>query len=123
MKGDIRKIDLSKRGLPSMLSDTESMILEILWDMEEGKVRDIHNKLKKKHKVALTTVGVYLDKLYEKKLVSREVETCRGGLRYIYKPKLSKGEFTDYVTGKVLTFLRKSFGEASIAYLKDKLEE
>ena len=68
----------------SLLSPLEFSVLKVLWKQDSARVRQIYDKLKSSQKVALSSVAVILDRLFEKGLVNRKVETGRGGLRYVY---------------------------------------
>ncbi len=119
---ELNKIDLGKKGMESVVGNLESDILCTLWD-KNGKVscREVFGKIKKKHKVAYSTVVVYLDRMYQKKLVDRKTEAGKGGVKYLYSPKYSRDEFISSISKKFLNYLKRSFGEASIAYLKKNI--
>ena len=104
-----------------MVSDLESDMMNVLWKERKATARAIYGIVKKDHKVVYSTIAVTLDRLHEKGWVEREIETCRGGLRYIYIPKMSQDEVSRKLSDKFLEFLKKSFGESSAAYLRKKL--
>src|SRR3989338_27100 len=118
---EIDKINLDKSGLNSLFSELESDILNNLWLRKSATAREVFTKIKSGHKIAYPTVVVTLDRLYEKGLVDRTVETCMGGLRYAYVPKISRQELAEKLTDKMFVFLKRSFGESSTAYLRKKL--
>ena len=118
---EIDKINLERTGLNSLFSELESDILNNLWLRKSATVREVFTKIKREHKIAYPTVVVTLDRLYEKGLVDRTVQTCRGGLRYAYVPKVSRQELAEKLTDKMFVFLKRSFGESSTAYLRKKL--
>ncbi len=102
------------------LSPLEMDILEILWNKGQVRVRDIYDILKKKKKVAHTSVAVLLDRLHEKKHVCRKVETCRGGFRYIYSPSSGKEDFHKAVVRRAVDSLIERFGNAAISYFNER---
>ena len=118
---ELNKINFSRTGLNSLFSELESDILGSLWSKKKATARNVFAKVKKEHKVAYPTVVVTLDRLYEKGFVERNLETCRGGLRYTYMPKLSKQELGEELADRMFSFLKRSFGEPSTAYLRKKL--
>src|SRR3989338_4880655 len=118
---EIDKINLERTGLNSLFSELESDILNNLWLRKSATVREVFTKIKREHKIAYPTVVVTLDRLYEKGLVDRTVQTCSGGLRYAYVPKVSRQELAEKLTDKMFVFLKRSFGESSTAYLRKKL--
>lgn len=116
------KIDLDKKGMESVVGNLESDILCSLWGKNRKTTcREVFEDIKKKHKVAYSTVVVYLDRMYQKKLVERKTETGKGGIKYLYSPKYSRDEFVSSISKKFVDYLKKSFGEASIAYLKKNI--
>lgn len=97
------------------LSPLESQVLGVLFPNKKMIVREIYKKLKK-NKVALTSIAVILDRLYERGIVEREMETCRGGVRYIYFPKTSVDELEKKFLEKEVEQLVKRFGTKAVAY-------
>ncbi|MCK4883927.1 MAG: BlaI/MecI/CopY family transcriptional regulator, partial [Candidatus Diapherotrites archaeon] len=94
-----------KQGVYSILSPLEADVLKMLWEKDSQTVRQIYLTLKKKRKVALTSVAVILDRLHKKKLVSREVETGLGGTHYIYSTKTTEKDFEKSVVEKAVNKL------------------
>lgn len=103
-----------------VLSPLEKDILKKLWPDNKLRVRQIFEKLKKKRKLALTSVAVLLDRLYEKKIVDRKIETARGGARYVYFPKKDKNSFEKSIIEKTVNKLIHSFGENATAYFEGR---
>ena len=76
---------------------------------------------KKKNKVAYTTVTVTMDRMYSRNLLKREIEKGKGGLKYMYEAKVSREELANKISKKFVSFLKATFGEPSIAYLKKNI--
>jgi predicted transcriptional regulator len=53
-----------------------------------------------------------MDRLFEKDLLDRKIEKGRGGLYYVYWPKLEKRNFQKSAVREVLASLIGNFGEA-----------
>ncbi|MEK6857569.1 MAG: BlaI/MecI/CopY family transcriptional regulator [Nanoarchaeota archaeon] len=104
----------------SILSPLERDILGKLWPDKKLRVREIYDKLKIKRKLALSSVAVLLDRLHDKKIVERKIETARGGVRYIYSPKTNKKRFEASVVEKTVNKLIQSFGETATAYFEER---
>lgn len=102
------------------LSPLEKKILEVLWKKGKGHVRDIYGSLKKKNKIAHTSVAVLLDRLHGKKLVSRAVERCKGGFRYLYYPTSKKEEYHKAVVQAAVDTLIERFGNTAMTYFHDR---
>ncbi len=105
----------------SLLSPLEGDVLKILWPDKKMLVREIHTKLKSK--VALSSVAVILDRLYDKQIVAREVETARGGARYIYYPTQDKNAFEKSVIDKTVNQLIKAFGPNAVSYFNERFRK
>ena len=98
----------------------EKAILEVLWKKKHAKVREIYDILKNNNKIAHTSVAVLLDRLHEQKLVTREVESCRGGYRYIYCPVSKKEDFQKQMLSKAVDSLIERFGNTAVSYFDER---
>ena len=108
----------------SILSPLERDVLNIIWPNKRLKVREIHTILKKKgKKVALSSVAVILDRLHEKKIVSRTIEKGRGGLRYTYFPQQDKKGVQRTVIKKTVDQLIPQFGQNAVSYFNERFKE
>ena len=117
---DVTRIRLQKKNL-GVLSPLETDVLSLLWGKKDGaRVRDIYLVLRKKRKVALTSVAVILDRLYEKKIVKRRIETGRGGEHYIYSCRISKKDFEESVIDKTVDKLIENFGPIAVNYFNER---
>ncbi len=110
-----------ENGMNCFFSELEEEILENLWKNDSGHSKSLHETVGKKYKVSHTTIAVTLNRLHEKGLLARKPEKTRGGTRYIYTPKYSREAFGNHLSGKFLSFLKKSFGENCVANLKKRL--
>ncbi len=119
---DLSKINFGKKGLNSIVGVLEGDILECLWrDSDKKTCRNVFEFVRKKNNVAYTTISVTLDRMYSRGLVEREIEKGKGGLKYRYGAKVTKEELAKRVSKKFLNFLRVTFGEPSIAYLRKNI--
>ena len=109
-----------KRVLGSVLSPLESDVLNELWPDRELRVRDIYHIVRKSKKIALTSVAVILDRLYERGIVDRKIETGRGGLRYLYFPKKNKKQFEKSVVEETVNKLIAKFGDVAVSYFNER---
>ncbi|MGQ9690814.1 MAG: BlaI/MecI/CopY family transcriptional regulator, partial [Thermoproteota archaeon] len=100
----------------------EASIVEIVWS--SGKplpVREVYEKIKRKKKIAYTTVMTTMDRLYSKGLLDRRVEKGRGGILYVYWSKFEKHSFKKSAVQEVLNSLVENFGEIVASYLMEKI--
>lgn len=104
----------------NVLSPLEGDVLNVLWPDRQMRVRDIYKLLKKDRKVALTSVAVILDRLFEKGVVDRKIETARGGLRYVYFPKKDKKQFEKSVVEEAVNKLIAKFGDVAVSYFNER---
>lgn len=65
--------------------------MEKMWEMRQGGVKEVYDKLRVERDIAPTTVSTILDKLYKKGLLDRELVREKG-LRYIYKVKVNRDQ-------------------------------
>lgn len=112
----VNKLRLDKKGMHTLLSPLETDTLLLLWKLEQARVRELHRLLKRNRKVALTSVAVILDRLYQKDIVARTVEKGRGGGHYIYYPKTSRQKFEESVIDHTVNKLMNNFGHVAANY-------
>jgi predicted transcriptional regulator len=104
----------------ALLSPLERSLLDELWQKGPLRVRDLHKNVRRSQKVALSSVAVILDRLHAKGVVSRKVETCRGGTRYIYATRQSKDEFARSIIDNAVDKLISRFGPTAVAYFNER---
>ncbi len=112
-----------KKELQTALSPLEQETFALLKNNQKVIVRDLHKKLKKKRKVALTSVAVTLDRLYKKGLVDRDTETCKGGVRFLYYLKKDKTTFEKMVVEQAVDKLIGKFGDSALAYFNERFSD
>lgn len=123
---DVKGLRFEKRGskakgLNALLSPLESEVLEVLCNCREATVRDIHKKLKSRS--ALTSVAVILDRLHDKKLVTRHAKLGRGGQHYIYSAKASKKDIEYSVLENAVNKLIDGFGSTAVSYFNERFKK
>ncbi|MBI4154195.1 BlaI/MecI/CopY family transcriptional regulator [Candidatus Woesearchaeota archaeon] len=119
----VTRIRFGKRNL-GVLSPLESDVLKIMWkNPDSWRVRDIHSTLKKRRKVALTSVAVILDRLHAKKIVTRKINIGRGGEYYIYSCQVCKEDFQQTVVEKTVDKLIDNFGDVAVNYFNERFSK
>ncbi len=113
------KILRFKGKKPSPLGDLEEKVMNVLWSIKKGTVRDVLNQLNKKENFAYTTIMTIMDRLYKKGLLKRE----KKGLGYVYYPVMAKEEFERKTAEKVLTELIENNPELTVAAFKGAVEK
>jgi len=109
-----------EKKLSKVLGDLEADIMDALWRIQHGNVKEIHKEISQERKAAITTIATVLDRLHEKNLVERELKKD-GGLHYEYKPAVTKKQFEKTVARAVLEGLFEAFGDSAISYLADRV--
>lgn len=109
------------KGLKAVLSPLENEVLDVLCACNEATVREIHKKLKSKS--ALTSVAVILDRLHDKKLVTRKAQYGRGGQHYVYSAKASKKDLEYSVLENAVNKLIESFGTTAVSYFNERFKK
>jgi predicted transcriptional regulator len=109
------------RDLRFVLGELEAVVLRQLWETDKPvSVRDFQAMISRRRPVAVTTVATTLDRLYRKGLVSREL-VREGGPHYLYRARMTEGEFRHAVVDGVMEALLESFNDVTVAYLAEKI--
>lgn len=120
----VKKLSLEKRGIEALLSPLEADILRVLWsENKELLVRDVHGKLKKGKRVAITSVAVMLDRLHKRGMVDRQARTGRGGSHYLYSAKTDRCGFERSVVESVVNGLISNFGPSAVSYFGERFSD
>jgi BlaI family transcriptional regulator, penicillinase repressor len=80
-------------------TESELEILQILWEVQEAKVKDVHEKIGSRRDIGYTTVLKLMQIMYEKNIIDRKPN----GKSHIYFPILKKEEVQDKLLDKVLS--------------------
>lgn len=89
----------------------ELEILKILWKKGRATSSDIREELGRR--LATTTISTTLSRMYRKGLLDREIRTGRGGVIYVYKPKISRED----LARKAAKTLVEKLGSAALMAL------
>jgi predicted transcriptional regulator len=101
-----------------MLGSLESEVLLSLRELEEAPAREVRKTLERRGiRVAYTTVATILSRLFEKGLVKRRRETCRGGERYVYRPADVEQKYLVNLLKGVVAM----FGPAGVVHLNEEI--
>jgi predicted transcriptional regulator len=118
----ISQYNIGEKELQAFLGPLEASIIEIVWGSDNPlTVREVYEKLKRKKRIAYTTVMTTMDRLYGKGLLDRRVEKGKGGVFYVYWPRFEKNSFKKSAVQEVLNSLVENFGEIVASYLVEKV--
>ncbi|MCJ7651531.1 MAG: BlaI/MecI/CopY family transcriptional regulator [Candidatus Lokiarchaeota archaeon] len=107
-------------AVKSELGPLELAIMQIMWSNKSSTVREIYEILNKERKIALTTISTTMNRLFNKGFLTREVDTGKGGLFYIYKVKETKSHFEKKVSENLASQIVKSYGnKASMKIIQE----
>ena len=95
------------------VTEAEQAILEVLWALGEGSVRDVANGLAPSKPLAYTTVLTMLGVLHKKDLVVFRQE----GRAFIYRPTLTKAEVRDRAVHNLMAQLFDGSPDALAVHL------
>lgn len=80
------------------LTPVELELMNILWEIGQGTVRDVMANLSQERKLAYTSVSTILRILEQKKILITE----KLGKQHIYLPNLSKKSFAEHSVEKMI---------------------
>ncbi len=100
------------------LGPLEQEVMDCIWKGKSLSVGDIHMCLKKRRKIAYTTVMTIMLRLTEKGFLTRKLE----GKAYIYSPKKSKAQTAQNVAKKILNSLVDQYGKEAVTAFTDELK-
>jgi len=114
---DIPHFNLEGEDLESFLGPLESKVLDTIWSFDKYPitVRDCFERMSKGGKVAYTSVMTTMDRLHGKGFLERSIEKGKGGLIYVYWPKMNKSEFQQHALRRVMDNLVTKFGKGMVA--------
>lgn len=103
-----------------MVGSLEAEVLHALQELEEAPARTVRTHLEARGvRVAYTTVATILTRLFDKGLVKRRRETCRGGERYVYRAVDFERKYLVNLLKSVVTL----FGPAGVVHLNEEIEK
>jgi predicted transcriptional regulator len=97
------------------LHNLETEIMDVIWSrrLDQFTVGDVLSVLEKRREIAYTTVMTVVSRLHEKGLLKRH----REGKRYVYQTRMSREEFLQQTTRKVLKEIGPPASRESLALL------
>lgn len=102
-----------------VLGELEAAIMNVLWDKkQEHSVRQVHDKIKKSHSVAYTTVMTVMTRLTEKELLTRRLESGA----YWYEPTVGCRDFFSRLSSSFVDSIRKEFGDPAAEAFIDEVQ-
>lgn len=107
-------IDLGEEGFRKIFQPYQEIVWRILWnspqqsfstmDMWESVNRELNPS-----SISRASIINFMQDMAGHGLLMQEMETCKGGIRGLYKPKLSETELKKHVVKTVLDCLIRDF--------------
>ncbi|HLE75407.1 MAG TPA: BlaI/MecI/CopY family transcriptional regulator [Candidatus Bathyarchaeia archaeon] len=121
-KTTISQYNIEGKKLEALLGPLEASIIETIWCSKKRPltVREVHETLKKDKKIAYTTVMSTMDRLHNKGLLDRRIEKGKGGMYYVYWPKLEEQNFKESAVREIIDSLIENFGDIVTNCLVEK---
>lgn len=101
--------------LESLLGPLEQDVMDVIWQLGDSTVRDVHEELAKGRKIAYTTVMTTMARLAKKGLLRRDT----AGLAHRYRPAVSQDTYLRSALGRVLTWALERYPEPAASYLTE----
>lgn len=108
-----------KHSLAEVLGPLETEIMEVVWELGEVTVRDVHGRLAAKRDIAYTTVMTTLGRLTEKGLLRRHEDQPA----HHYTPLLTRDQYASSTVKSVVDWLIGHFPDPAVAYFLDRVEK
>ncbi len=106
-----RRID----PLESVLGPLEQDVMDVMWELDEATVRDVHDRLAHRRKIAYTTVMTTMTRLASKGLLRRNTAS----LAHRYRPAVTRDSYARTTVANVLGWLVDRYPEPAASYLSE----
>ena len=105
--------------LETLLGPLEQDVMDVVWKLSDATVRDVHDELSSRRKIAYTTVMTTMTRLAAKGLLVRDTS----GLAHRYRPVVSREHYARSTMSNVLSWLLERYPEPSASYLAEVVED
>lgn len=105
--------------LETLLGPLEQDVMDVVWQLGDATVRDVHDVLVGRRKIAYTTVMTTMTRLAAKGLLVRDTT----GLAHRYRAVVSRESYARSTMSNVLTWLLERYPEPSAAYLAEVVDD
>lgn len=103
-----------KSNKPTNLTSAEAEIMRVVWDLDMPvTVRDVYEHLRKRKRIAYTTVMSIMNKLAKKKFLLQD----KSGTAYLYSAAMSDEEAAGVIMDSVIDKVLAGAAEPMIARL------
>ena len=116
--------DPAEEGLAKVLRDYQIEALKLVWNRGEDGVnsrevyQQVNEALRGIRTISRASIINFLNAMVDEGVLNYKEETCKGGYRRIYSPKLDESGFKKYIAKMVITSLIRDFPEETNEALK-----
>lgn len=97
----------------------EREVMDVLWQLEQATVRDVHQQLSRRREVAYTTVLTTMARLADKGYLRRDTTW----VAYRYRPALSRQTHARATVSWLLGWLIEHYPQPTVAYFAEVIED
>lgn len=119
--------DPSRPGLRKALKDYEELALRAVWEskgrMNTRAVWMEVNKMLSPESISRASIINFLQSMEEQGVLESEVESCKGGHRKLYTPKMDEGDFRMHLAKVMISSLLADFPEETVKAFKEAWSE
>ena len=101
--------------LESLLGPLEQDVMDVVWELDEATVRDVHERLLRRRSIAYTTVMTTMTRLAGKGLLRRDTDE----LAHRYRPTVGRDTYARQTVASVLGWLVDRYPEPAASYLAE----
>ncbi len=112
---------MARRNDPmeNLLGPLEQEVMDVVWQLADTTVRDVHGELAERRTIAYTTVMTTMTRLATKGLLERDTS----GLAHRYRPAVTRDRYARSAVEDVMNWLMERYPEPAAAYLADVVED
>lgn len=110
---------LKGSGLNRVLGKLESQVMDALWEKNQATIKTIQVKIFQKTPLSFNTVMTAMNRLVGKGLLKKK----KVARHYLYTPVVSKEDFLNSFSEKVIQGLIKEFPQYAIANFVEEVEK
>lgn len=107
-----------RHTLSEVLGPLESEIMDVVWNLDEVTVRDVHGSLSERREIAYTTVMTTLGRLADKGFLRR----IQDQPAHRYTAVVTREQYAKTTVKSVVDWLVDHFPDPAVAYFVDKVE-
>lgn len=101
------------------LGELEAEIMEVIWKIGRANVRAVLDILKKKKKIAYTTVMTVMSRLHDKGVLKRKMDDSGA---YVYHPCQCRESFLARASKRALQSFIREYGDLAVAQFVNAIE-